>query len=527
MIALGACTVFLDPNNEQCATNADCTSRGPAFEGTFCSDRKVCEGDRAYCKSNSDCITRKGAPNYICVLPDHRCVDVLSPECSGLKGDLTDDHVVILGTLLSPKTQPFFLACNNSVELAREDFMNTASGLPGSQGSGRRSIAVVSCDPAPGSPALVTAATHLVKDVHVAGIVGPIGSPDVLAVAQNVAIPNKTVLITPSGTSNLLTNLTGRQGLLFRLGALDAETAKAQSLLVSGFVEPTLHARGVVPAGGNLKLAVFHAGTSFGLGVANQLFSLLNYNGKTPAQNGDMYYKDITYGDPAAGDASAQQAAAVVDLVNFNPDIVMISGNLEAGTIWRDLILPKESSSFKPFYIHPVADYVDVLKAIPNDDVRKRVMGTVSGPSQTDTNYSQYLTRYPSVFHTEGTPLTLSAASFDAAYLILDGVAANGDNPLTGDNIGKAIGRLMPPGDPIAAGPEGINPAFQDLASGRNVDFTGVSGPIDFDQNGDVETDLIVWCADPNLSLPNRYRESGLYYEAKSHSLKGTQSCSF
>jgi hypothetical protein len=64
--------------------------------------------------------------------------------------------------------------------------------------------------------------------------------------------------------------------------------------------------------------------------------------------------------------------------------------------------------------------------------------------------------------------------------------------PLTSENIRDHLRVVAnPPGEPIYPGE--FQKAFALLSEGKEINYEGATGTVDFDQNGDVLTPIEVW----------------------------------
>jgi hypothetical protein len=60
-----------------------------------------------------------------------------------------------------------------------------------------------------------------------------------------------------------------------------------------------------------------------------------------------------------------------------------------------------------------------------------------------------------------------------------------------------------PPGEVVVAGVDGLKKALELLKDGKDINYEGVAGSQDFDDNGDVVTPIDIW----------RYVENDPYIE--------------
>jgi branched-chain amino acid transport system substrate-binding protein len=74
------------------------------------------------------------------------------------------------------------------------------------------------------------------------------------------------------------------------------------------------------------------------------------------------------------------------------------------------------------------------------------------------------------------------------------GLAMNIAKDLTGPSIREAIRRVHTPGGTlIGTGPAEFKKAIDLIKAGRPIKYTGATGPLEFDANGDVTGPALVW----------------------------------
>jgi branched-chain amino acid transport system substrate-binding protein len=158
-------------------------------------------------------------------------------------------------------------------------------------------------------------------------------------------------------------------------------------------------------------------------------------------------------------------------------------------------------------------------------DASKRIFA-IDTRASTSAN-TRLAIRYNEVFTPKVTPETTSGTTYDAFYLFAYAATALGGEPLTGQNLSRAIHRLMPPGEPVDVGPSSILKAFQALRAGRSIDLGGATTTLDFDvETGDAPADIAVFCAakpDPHGAYAPV--ESGVFYDPRTKQLSGSMHC--
>ena len=81
-------------------------------------------------------------------------------------------------------------------------------------------------------------------------------------------------------------------------------------------------------------------------------------------------------------------------------------------------------------------------------------------------------------------------------YLLAFSIAASGSSYPTGAQLAEGMKKLTDPGGtPIVANQQDFPAGVTALTNGNTIDFSGASGPLEFDDNGDpVSTTISLWC---------------------------------
>lgn len=515
------CSLIVEHSSVQCNVDADCAKRG--FANATCNtQQKVCVATTTppECATNADC---KAQP-AICRKTDGRCVPLLSPECAKVAGSVADDGTILLGSIFSLKgtNASAGQARENSVEAALSDITRDIVGLPALVGGGKpRPLAVLSCTDNDGmTDVSAAAATHL-RDVGVAAVIGPGSSGLVTTVSQNVTVPAKMFLITPSATSASLSGLS----LVWRTAPSDVVQAVALSASVPE-METKYRADNAIPVQTAIKLAVVYKDDPYGSGLFNAVAPALVLNGKpiTDAMNA-ANYKGVKY----ATTATAMDYQAIVsDLAaTFHPNLVLLFGTAEVVT---QILQPLETSwppmGFKrPAYL--ISDggrKPELLTAVTgNDPLRLRIRGTVPGTNNAlfqgfKLNYqSKHMGAYPDVFGMAG--------AYDSVYLLALTIASLGQAPIAGPAIETAMSKTVGGPMKFAIGKDKLADAIAAIASGKGLDVDGASGPLDFDLKAhEAPSDIDVWCIS-NLAMTPAYQSSGRFYDASTKAMTGIFNC--
>ena len=474
---------------EQCSEDIDCMSN----EGLdlVCSENKECIPRPAptdvACELNSDCFALFD-PDHVCSAAG-TCAPLLSDECTevGRPDGVDPNEVVYIGSLMA--TSPPFDASigpiQNAVILAVEDF-NDAGSLPGG-----KKVGWVACDTAGSSGQAERAAQHLV-DAGVRAIVGPTLSDPTIAVAENVAIPSDTFVISPTATNKTISELDDN-GLVWasdqqrRLPALADRVAELDPAAERILVLAKDDGYGA-PLSGDFLAQAREA-------VPDGAFGTLRYPDPTEFSSNEALRN--AYG------------AIIADGFEHRADTVVLIGTSEV----RDLVLFYLAARDAMNPMPALPRFVVSHGAIPNmteivegvsEGFRPTLMSRIEGVApivQNPTNFQAYNIRYMIRF-LDQEPLTASSLGYDAAMATIFAMAAAGDGA-NGVAIAQAMSQLT----------EGESVAFDDPAEfvprvleavqgGGSVDVQGVSGELDFNADGEVRTDLIGWGLLPRDGQP-------------------------
>ncbi|WP_394839298.1 ABC transporter substrate-binding protein [Pendulispora rubella] len=92
-------------------------------------------------------------------------------------------------------------------------------------------------------------------------------------------------------------------------------------------------------------------------------------------------------------------------------------------------------------------------------------------------------------------PPSYASNAFDAMVLVAFAIQRSGkpDDPYEIRNSLVAVSRGEPAGSGVQVTPRGIDAGFSALASGSEINYQGASGPVDFDENGDVKAGYVKW----------------------------------
>jgi serine/threonine-protein kinase len=502
-------------------------------EDVDCGAGRVCAAGacvaRSGCRSNTECTKAVGAP-AICRAQTGACVALASDDCHPVAedSDLRDDATVWFGAMFplsGDDARSFGDREFRAVDLARSDFAYMLRGMHAGVGSrSTRPLAIVACDDAVDPP---RAARHLVDDLGVPAIIGFRTSKEVIDLATSMFIPRGVLTLAALNTSPVITRLPrapDQPRMIFRTTYSSAEAAEAIGRLVPEVLEPEIRgAPGAVHGGEPLRVALVRQDDAAGIGFGEAVFRALSFNGRSALEN-EASYRELTYPFDT-GDDEASFARVVDQLVAFAPHVVIHFGADEA---LLSVIEPLErrwkAPRFRPRYVKPTVLGPDVLAFVAGRAERRRRFFSVTSTSMTAAN-ARFVTRYSAAYGGNVTRSFSPNSSYDAFYLLAYATYALGREPVSGPALARMFGRLMPRGEPIDVGPNGIFDALNTLAAGENIDLNGATGRLDFDlESGEAPIDLAILCVKMEGDGADNV-ESGLTYDASAAVLRGAMRC--
>lgn len=489
----GVC-VFDEVGDDTDSTGEDTTAEDTTADGTM--DETVDETvedtttSGESCTTHTECTTLHNE-NWLCGCND-TCVEAITPLCQIIRwpsgGDPADDTLFV-GSIFptSPPFDTLIVPLQNATLLAIDDFNGEVE-----LGTGQR-IGWIACDSAGGTMA-VEAADHLVNNVCVPAVVGPVFSESVMAVAEDVTIPGGTFMMTPTGTNKKITNLVD-DDLVWRPIASDIYQANAIADRVEAIAQDTDN------------VVIVHKNDLYGTDLAADAFALMGGSVNIT----DVFPYDVQL-DPEAPIVDVENIIAntlftdggnppeIIVLVGTSELIAFVLGYLQAAVVQQPPAIPR--FVFSHGAVATMPDTIKFPDIIDDDATQMLLYSIMEGvsPSIFDPeNFAAFNTRYFLKFDEENI-ITTSSLAYDSALVTLFAMSAIPDGePITGANIAAQMDKLVDPGGTfISFGPDidttFIQTAFNALSTGGTVDLKGVSGELSFDvSTGDVRTDYVGW----------------------------------
>ncbi len=283
------------------------------------------------------------------------------------------------------------------------------------------------------------AAERLITSDNVAAIMGADCSGVTTAIANNVAIPNGVVMISPSATSPALSDIEDN-GLFFRTSPSDARQGQV--------LADILNDRGIS------SIAVTYTNNDYGKGLADAFQAAFEASGGT-----------VTI-SAAHEDGKADYSAEVGALAASGADILAVFGYVDQGGLGI-IQTSLDTGAFDTFVLGDGMYGVSLTDALGAD--LNGTFGTVPGSAGEGAGMLQEMVAAEAT--DPAGPYV--GESYDAAALIALAIQAGGsaDRASIAENI---LSVANAPGEPILPGE--LGKALEILANGGEVDYVGATG---------------------------------------------------
>jgi len=313
-------------------------------------------------------------------------------------------------------------------------------------------------------PLVAPAVVQQMIDDGVVAIVGPQTSAGTLLVADLVAAAGVPV-VSPGATSPAVSGSAPPLDYVFRVAPSDVFQAR-------------LLAARSLDAWGCTKTAIVTQTDIYGTKIADAVAAFYVARGTALVAREDI---DPTLVDFHDALDRIEQAA---------PDCILLSVFEDAGARvirqWNDV--PARANTAQ-WGASEILHSENLPTLVGDSALIDGMRGTDVAPEPNTPEYDTFAERY--MAHFGGSPSRSgNARRYDATALILLALART--NGARGDALRDALYEVSrPPGTPIRPGE--LARGISILSNGGDVDFIGASGPVDFDENGDVLSDYIVW----------------------------------
>jgi ABC-type branched-subunit amino acid transport system substrate-binding protein len=319
--------------------------------------------------------------------------------------------------------------------------------------------------------ALRDSAEKLVNVDKVPAIVGPMIRSDV---ATPVTAPNHVVIISPSNTPTWVTELDD-DDYTFRTTASDAIQGQVLGRLAWEV--------------GYRKASILYINDPYGGGLAESTKDWFEKSGGR------------VLGMAAYDPGSVAYKMQLKELAKGDPDVLVLIGYPESGIV---IIRQALSDGLFDQFLFPDGMQSEQIIDSVGGDYLEGMYGT--GPGAADTqSYKNYLEAYEAEYG-EKPATAYTENAYDGLVVIALAMQAAGAEAFAADP-GKAIRDNLrkvanPPWEKITASVDGFRKAFQLLSEGKDIDYEGAAGSIDFDEYGDTVTPILVWKIEGNTIVP-------------------------
>ena len=384
---------------------------------------------------------------------------VLAVGLAGTGRAEAEDCTIKLGVVL-PVSGPMGLVGERIAETGRfaVEVYNEAGGVKGCK------IEYLLRDTQGQSTVGVDAAKSLVDIEGVPVLVGAISSGVSLPILTSVAVPSKITQISCCSSSESFTALAEEgktEGYWFRTYATNRSQAAMGALLTT--------------SKGYEKTAVIYVNTDFGVGLAKRFEQDI-------AKLGGSITKMVAYNE-----SQQSYRAEVTSAMEGDPDsLFLVAFPVDGATITREWLSLGGTGNLVVNNSLRSADYLEAVGS-------KHLAGLVGYDSAQPRTES--VAAFNEMFEARfgGPPDGPGLHSmFDAVTVVLLAMdaAAEIDGTSIRDNIRKVTSA---DGDPVHLGPEGIGQAKELIAAGKSIRYVGATGPLQFDENGDVQAPKLTW----------------------------------
>jgi len=333
----------------------------------------------------------------------------------------------------------------DSVTLATDE-VNAGGGLLGG-----KMVSVIG-DTTGSAQGAVDAATKLVNVENVADIVGALMSSTTLAAANSVTIPTGVMQISPTATSPDMTTLADKDWV-FRVVPSDAYQGQVLAKLTMD--------QGVK------KVALTYANNDYAAPLAKAFADSYKALGGTITAEVKHEEKQPSYTTELATLAKDQPEALVIIAYAGDSGLTLVKEALENGL-------------FKRFIGTDGLRDNMLIEKIGADNLKDSFFTSPSSPKSEAADKFNEL--YAAKFQTTKDKIFIGQV-YDSVMLAALAIQQAGSTDRT--KVRDALRQVAnPPGEPV--GPGDWAKAVELIKAGKDIDYTGATGSMDFDDKGDV-----------------------------------------
>ena len=313
----------------------------------------------------------------------------------------------------------------------------------------------------------VDRARKLVEIDNVVAIVGAMASGVTIPIAETVTIPAGVLQISNASTSPLITVLSADEGrdFLFRTCASDAMqgVVLGRIAILQGFK----------------TASTIYVDNPYGFGLSEAFAAEFERLGGT-----------VLAKVPHPEEPLPSYVAELEKALAGNPDVLVAISYPGHATIYlKEAVEIFGYSNF--LYCDGTKSY-EIIEALGPEIVEGQ-LGTAPGADPRRGTYKRFLDDYSAMWG-ELPPLPFIDTAYDAvaviglaiAKAIVDGVE------ITGESVRDRLREVANPPGELVESPD-FAKALELIMQGVDIDWEGVAGSVDFDENGDVLTPIAVW----------------------------------
>jgi len=382
--------------------------------------------------------------------------------CEGGPGVTGDGEPLKIGLLVSytGALATFGPEHENAAKLAAK-CINNAGGVNGGE------VEIITGDDGTNAEQAVSEATRLVEVEGVVAFVGGLASSVSVGVAESISRPNQILQISPASTSPSLSAVED-DDFLFRTPISDA----AQGVVLAQMIYDDL---------GYTSVCTMYVNNAYGQGLKDQF-------AETYTELGGTVTAEVSHDDAQAASYQAQ----IQQCTEGDPEaIVAISYPTGQATVYlREAV---EAGAVENFV------FVDGTK----DDEMFETLGWDQFDGMQGTAPGALVTAFGDAFddayeeeYGEAYQVAFVREAFDATIVIALAAASAGTNTDSVEIRDELRNVANSPGTEYGP-PTDIPAALEAIANGDDINYSGASGSVDFDENGDVTFGAIeVWQVD-------------------------------
>ncbi|WP_166434012.1 ABC transporter substrate-binding protein [Roseovarius spongiae] len=325
----------------------------------------------------------------------------------------------------------------------------------------------------------IEAARKLVEADGVPAIIAAWSSGVTVAVATSVSIPSGVLQVGNGTTSPLVSVLPEDKDadLLFRTSPSDA---------LQGVVAADLARGNIIPDYKFETAASVYINNPYGQGLSNAFAAAFE-------KRGGKMLAEVAHPEEVQPTYRAQITTALKD----KPDVLLLP-TYPAHTA-QILKESRDIFSYTSWQFTDANRSKEVLDAVGGKDLAGK-LGTVPSADPESPSYKSFAEAFRESSGQDRIP-PFTETTYDAAMVIglaLAKLVADGTTDAS-KITGRALSdQLRPiansPGEKIVGGSQDeITKALQMLRDGKDINYVGAGGSVDFDDNGDVKTPVAIW----------------------------------